>query len=346
VKILIADDDASSVRILEYLLVQIGHEPVTAKNGTEAWDILSGPEPPRIVILDWLMPGLDGAEICRRVRASSLSGSTYILMLTIKGSKADIVSGLNAGANDYLSKPYDPAELQARVSEGCRVIALETALSKRILDLELNEKKIQTLLAEKNLLLYEVHHRIKNNMNMVINMLTLQADTVRSRDCAEDLHSAIGRLKAMGILYDKLYRSDDVSSISIDRYLPALIEEIASVYPERSKVRIDVDVGDFRLDVTKMACLGMIVNELICNTMKYAFVGREAGSINVIAVASSQKAKLIFEDDGIGIPPTVNLVDPQSFGLKLVYGLSAQIGGELKAFSGPGTRFILEFPIA
>src|SRR6516164_5989684 len=108
-KILIADDDRVSLRRLERTLAGWGYHVQTARDGSEAWQQLAQPDAPKLAILDWMMPGLDGVEICRRERQLARERYTYILLLTAKSSKADIIEGLKSGADDYLCKPMDPS---------------------------------------------------------------------------------------------------------------------------------------------------------------------------------------------------------------------------------------------
>jgi len=126
-KILIAEDDDFFQKVLEQVLGP-GHEIVVAHDGNEAWEILQKPDAPRLAILDWVMPGLSGPQVCRRVRGCAALSSMYLIILTSKNSEADIVSGLRAGADDYITKPPLPAELQARVRVGERVLELQAAV--------------------------------------------------------------------------------------------------------------------------------------------------------------------------------------------------------------------------
>ena len=136
VKILIAEDDPVSRHVLATTLVKSGHEVVTTCDGTEAWAALQGADAPPLAILDWMMPGADGAEICRRVRAADRATSTYIILLTANSLKEDIVTGLKAGANDYVTKPFEREELLARVQVGGRVLELQESLAERVRELE------------------------------------------------------------------------------------------------------------------------------------------------------------------------------------------------------------------
>ncbi len=148
-KILIAEDDPVSRRVLEAVLRKWGHEVVVTSDGRTAFEMLQGPGSPQLAILDWMMPEMDGPEVCRRLRALAGSESTYILLLTAKGTKQDIVAGLQAGADDYLIKPFDQSELQARLQVGQRILSLQTRLSDRVIELEealTNVKQLQGLL--------------------------------------------------------------------------------------------------------------------------------------------------------------------------------------------------------
>jgi diguanylate cyclase (GGDEF)-like protein len=127
-KILIADDDFTSRAMLAGVLHKHGHVVLEAVDGAEAWRILQQPDAPRLAILDWMMPGLDGLEVVRRVRARPTERPPYMLMLTAKSKKAEIVQGLEAGADDYLAKPFDPGELRARVEVGRRLVEAQDAL--------------------------------------------------------------------------------------------------------------------------------------------------------------------------------------------------------------------------
>ncbi|NUM53957.1 MAG: diguanylate cyclase [Candidatus Hydrogenedentes bacterium] len=127
-RILIAEDDAVSRRILEAYLRKWGHDVVVAKDGAEAWECLQREDAPRLALLDWMMPAIDGVEVCKRVRARDGAPFTYLLLLTAKGETGDIVTALDAGADDYLIKPYNADELRSRIGAGERIVRLHEEL--------------------------------------------------------------------------------------------------------------------------------------------------------------------------------------------------------------------------
>jgi len=144
-KILIAEDDVTSRRILEAILVKWSYEAITTSDGIEAWQALQTDNPPPIAIIDWMMPGMDGVEFCRRLRQTQTLTPTYVILLTSKRQQEDVVAGLDAGANDYIRKPFEREELRARIRVGERVVELQTALADRVKKLEEALVKIRTL---------------------------------------------------------------------------------------------------------------------------------------------------------------------------------------------------------
>lgn len=138
-KILVAEDDAVSRKILSVTLERLGWDVVIAKDGDAAWQVfetMKGKGAPELAVLDWMMPGLEGIEICRRLRATPGFEFVYVILLTSRGDKEDLADGLAAGANDYIAKPFDPVELEARVRVGERMVNLQRSLTARVTELE------------------------------------------------------------------------------------------------------------------------------------------------------------------------------------------------------------------
>jgi DNA-binding response OmpR family regulator len=148
VRILVAEDDSITRRILESTLSQLGWDIVTAPDGTTAWNLLQeleGDKAPQLAVLDWMMPGMDGVEICRKLRATAGFELMYVILLTMRSEKEDLAEALSAGANDYITKPFHPVELEARVRVGERMVKLQTALTDRVRDLEEALSHVQKL---------------------------------------------------------------------------------------------------------------------------------------------------------------------------------------------------------
>ncbi len=135
-RVLIAEDDAVSRHLLEAFLAKWGYEVVAVKYGSEAWQVLQEEDAPKLAVLDWMMPGLDGPEVCHRARAGPQTRPTYIILLTARDTKADIVQGLEAGADDFVTMPFDSKELLARARVGARVVELQGNLVARVRELE------------------------------------------------------------------------------------------------------------------------------------------------------------------------------------------------------------------
>ncbi len=138
-RILVAEDDAVTRKILEATLGGLGWNVVTAPDGNAAWrlfETLKGENAPTLAVLDWMMPGLEGIEICRRLRATPGFEFVYVILLTSRRDKQDLAAGLAAGANDYITKPFDLVELEARVRVGERMVKLQTSLATRVAELE------------------------------------------------------------------------------------------------------------------------------------------------------------------------------------------------------------------
>ena len=152
VSILIAEDDSVTRRLLESTLGRLGWDVIPTADGTAAWhaiESLRGKDAPEVVLLDWMMPGMDGIEICRKLRTTPGFELIYVILLTSRGEKEDLAMGLAAGANDYITKPFHPVELESRVRVGLRMVKLQRSLAVRIHELEealAHVQKLQGLL--------------------------------------------------------------------------------------------------------------------------------------------------------------------------------------------------------
>jgi DNA-binding response OmpR family regulator len=152
-RILIAEDDRTSLSILSAILKKLGHDPVAVEEGNSAWDIMQKTDAPQMAILDWEMPGLDGPALCQKLRNQDRKDPLYLILLTSRKDTQDIVQGLEAGADDYMIKPYDHAELQARVNAGCRMIEIQNKM--------MEQEKLQGVLEMAGALCHELNQPLQ-----------------------------------------------------------------------------------------------------------------------------------------------------------------------------------------
>ncbi len=207
------------------------------------------------------------------------------------------------------------------------------------------ERSIVALLAEKELILKEVHHRLKNNMNTIVGVLHLQALEQDNPAVLAALEDAESRLKSMVVLYDKLYQSADFQEMSIAEYLPALVDEVLGNFPGSQTVTVEKAVDGFIIGARQLQPLGIIVNELLTNIMKYAFAESSAPVIEVTAFMQKGQAVITVRDNGRGMPDEIDFKNSTGFGLMLVEMLTEQLGGSIRIERGGGTKIVLEFPI-
>ena len=135
-RVLIAEDDRVTARLLTSLLATWGYETAVAEDGDSALQMIADQRTPYLALLDWMLPGMDGPEVCRRTRANGSTTPGYLILLTAKSAQADLVEGLDAGADGYLVKPIEPGELRARLHAGARILDLQARLANQVHELE------------------------------------------------------------------------------------------------------------------------------------------------------------------------------------------------------------------
>lgn len=191
-RILIAEDDDVSCRVLQLTLTAAGHDVVITKNGAEALSVLENENAPQLAILDWMMPDIDGVEVCRRVRLLSSATPAYLILLTAKTNKANIVEGLEAGANDYITKPFDRQELRARVRVGETVVNLQQSLAARVEELEIVLSKVKQLQGILPICSYCKHIRDDQNYwQQVDTYISEHTDTQFSHSVCPDCYESV-----------------------------------------------------------------------------------------------------------------------------------------------------------
>lgn len=207
------------------------------------------------------------------------------------------------------------------------------------------ENRIQELLMEKEVILKEVHHRIKNNMHVISSLLYMQANKINNPDLNSAFQDAISRIDSMGILYNKLYRTENYSALGVKDYLAQLNKEVLKIFPEVTNIKLKQHVDELDVGPNIMFPLGIIINEILTNIMKYAFMGRDSGLIQIILKNNKGKVELIIKDNGIGFPEEFNIDEHDGFGISLIKMLTEQLGGSFKMENDNGAKTIINFSV-
>jgi two-component sensor histidine kinase len=207
-------------------------------------------------------------------------------------------------------------------------------------------QRLSASLAEKEVLLREIHHRVKNNLQVISSMFNLQAGRMRDPQVVDVLRESQNRLRSMGLIHEKLYRSENLSQVDFSGYIESLAAFLFQAYrfdPQQVKLRLEVEAIDLPID-TAVPC-GLLLNELIANALKHAFPAGRRGSLTVeLKRLPGENILLRVADDGIGMPVTADPSAGSSLGMTLVHALADQLDGELEMKRDNGTEISLVFP--
>ena len=206
------------------------------------------------------------------------------------------------------------------------------------------DNALKESLNEKEVLLREIHHRVKNNMQIISSLLNLQIQFEDTEEIANVLKESQGRIKTMAMVHEKLYQSDSLSKINFQDYLANLVSNIFYSYGVKSDIiNLEMEIDDFNIGIDTAIPLGLIVNELVTNSVKYAFPDGRKGILKVIFRSENHNHLLIISDDGVGIPADIEPEKTESLGLQLVNSLNSQIDGEIELERSKGTEFRIKF---
>ncbi len=205
------------------------------------------------------------------------------------------------------------------------------------------EEELKKSLNEKDLMMKEIHHRVKNNLMIIQSLLQLQSRYIKDEDALNIFRESQNRAKSMALIHQRLYQSENLKRIDFGDYTKNLVIDLFRSYSANSnQIKLHVDVDNETLDINTAIPLGLILNELVSNSLKHGFLDGKEGHLNVEFHLNS-KYRLMVCDDGIGIPEGLNHENTDSLGLMLIYSLSDQIGAEIKLDRSNGTRFDIEF---
>jgi two-component sensor histidine kinase len=214
--------------------------------------------------------------------------------------------------------------------------------------LQITQKKLDEqiiLLSEKEVLLKEIHHRVKNNLQIISSLLNLQTDHVRDTGTLRALRDSQARVRSMALIHEKLYQSKSLAKINFGEYVQSLAKDLFRSY-QRSlgDIKLNIQVDEVPLDLDYAVPCGLILNELMTNALKYAFPNGRNGTIQVeLRAGPDHNLSLRVADDGVGLPPGLDLLNRKSLGLQLVNSLVVQVEGKLEVESTAGTAFMVSF---
>ncbi|TLN15417.1 PAS domain S-box protein, partial [bacterium] len=269
-----------------------------------------------------------GEEKYRQIGVAG-TGAVETVWLRKDGSFMDV----------YLaSTPLDPTDL----SKGVTFTALDITARKRI------EGQLRTSLTEKEVLLKEVHHRVKNNLQIISTLLELQSELIRDAKDRELVQGSRNRIHSMSLLHQKLYHSKSFAYVDVRGYLEELTNHLlASTVADPSLIRLTIAAQDVFLSMDEMIPCGLIVNELVANALKHAFPGNCPGHITVSCSQGNGVVVLTVADDGIGLPADLEIANAETLGLQLVTMLARQLRGRLVIVEAVvGTTISVSFPVS
>ena len=246
---------------------------------------------------------------------------------------------------------YEESQIELLTTIASQVaISLENSRLFATLQQELEEKKeaekrIIASLHEKELLLQEIHHRVKNNLQIMSSLLRLQSTYFKNPEIQHIFRESENRIRAMAIIHNKLYRSLNYDKVDFADYVSTLIQNLYLSYGvDTSKIVLNVNLNDIHLNIDTAIPCGLIINELISNSLKYAFPGNKNGTITIEMELNGDEAELSVRDNGIGISKEINPMKTDTLGLKLVQLLTLQMDGSVEVVnSSPGTEFKIKF---
>jgi two-component sensor histidine kinase len=202
----------------------------------------------------------------------------------------------------------------------------------------------ERLLAEKERLLREIHHRVKNNLQVVMSLLNSQADALQDGAALSAIQGSQHRVQAMALIHQKLYQSEGVARIPMQDYIEEVVAYLSDSYGLHHRVRFRMEVEPVELDVTQAVPLGLIINEALTNAFKYAFPNGRSGTVFLSLHQQGEAAyQLTISDDGVGLPQHYDPASSRSLGMTLLHGFSVQLGGQLAITTGQGLRISLVF---
>ena len=340
--LLYIDDDEALARLVDRGLTRAGFSVVHASSGAQGLERIrqGGID---VVTLDQYMPGLDGLETLEQIMA--IPNAPPVVFVTASQDSSIAVTALKAGAADYLVKDvkgdFIPL-LQVAVGNALRRAELQKARDEAEAEIHASRDRYAALAAEREVLLREVNHRVGNSLQIIASLLHLQANSATQDDVKAALTNAMGRVAAVAQVHRRLYTSHDLKSVMLNQYLDALLEDLRRSAEGNRMSRLTLQAEPVEIDPDRAVAIGIIVNELVMNAVKYAYPDC-AGPIHVELGAQGDDLELVIADDGVGLN---GKSDPRSTGMgqRIVSAMAAKLDASVERDPDhAGTRIVLRF---
>jgi two-component sensor histidine kinase len=341
-KLLYIDDDQALARLVDRGLTRLGFTVVHAASGKHGLERLQqgGID---VVALDQYMPGLDGLETLEQILA--IPNAPPVVFVTASQDSNIAVTALKAGAADYLTKDiqgdFIPL-LQVAINGALRQASIQKARDDAEAEVHASRDRYAALAAEREVLLREVNHRVGNSLQIIASLLHLQANSSTDDDVKAALTNAMGRVAAVAQVHRRLYTSHDLKSVLLNQYLDALLEDLRRSAEGNRMSRLTLKSEPIEIDPDRAVAIGIIVNELVMNAVKYAYPDG-AGPIHVDLRAHDEHLLLSIADDGVGLNVKT---DPRSTGMgqRIVSAMASKLEASVERDPDhAGTRIILRF---
>jgi len=342
ITLLFVDDNDSIRKLYQRLLEKHVNHFYIARNGRHGLDLYKEHKPD-LVITDINMPVMDGLEMVREIKL--LDANAKIVMMSAYNVKENFIESINLGVDGYLMKPVEAKKLLSLIDEFAGITLMKWELEQKEQKRREAEEFLKKSLEEKEVLLREVHHRVKNNMQIISSILRMQSRTIEDPRLKEFLQESQNRIHSMALIHENLYNNDTLANIKFANYVISLSNNIARTFAnQKANIRFDYQIEDAYLPIDAAIPCGLIINELISNSFKYAFRDMEDGKICIhFNLLDENKYQLIVCDNGCGIPKDIDITNTKSLGLKIIHKLIKQIEGELTTDFSEGTKFNITF---
>jgi two-component sensor histidine kinase len=344
--VLYIDDDEGVRELVKRGLGREGITVVPAPDGESGLKLLAEQEFD-VIAVDLYMPGLGGIEVTQRINA--MPNHPPVIVVTGAQDSQMAVTALRAGAFDYVVKDVQGEFiflLRAAMQAAVNAMRLRRAKEAAEAEVRAARDRFEALAAERALLMHEVNHRVGNSLQLIASMLTMQANSASNDDVREALTDATGRVLAVAQVHRRLYTSDDVQSVALDQYLSVLIEDLRRSSESNELAKLTLEVEPVSVNPDRAVAVGVIVNELVINALKYAYPAGKGPVRVALKETGSGRAALTVEDDGAGFTPSA---EPRSTGLgqRIVRAMCDKLSARVE-YEGkqPGTRVLVTFDVA